>query len=95
MSFLNNTSISLSREAVFAIAATGALLLMYFLLRAFRARRSELACNVDDTSDDETVAAISAAVAVILNEEADREGRHAPSFRVVAFRRTNNRRAGE
>ena len=50
---------------------------------------------IPEEDDSESVAAITAAITVILEEEALREGREVPSFRVVSFKRTNKRRIGE
>lgn len=50
---------------------------------------------IPEEDDSEEVAAITAAIAIILEEEAKAEGREeAPTFRVVSFKRTNNRRIG-
>ncbi len=43
------------------------------------------------SDDGETVAAISAAISVLLAEEAEREERPAVGFRVVSFKKTNGR----
>ena len=44
---------------------------------------------------EEEIAAITAAVALILEEEAEREERKPTPFRVVSFKRTNKRRIGD
>ena len=64
---------------------------LYFVLKAFR--KKEIPVEIpEDNDDEETVAAICAAVALILEEEAEREERKPTPFRVVSFKRTNNRR---
>lgn len=47
-----------------------------------------------EEDDSEEVAAITAAITLLLEEEAKEEGREVPTFRVVSFKRTNNRRIG-
>ena len=47
-----------------------------------------------EEDDSAEVAAITAAISLILEEEAKDEGREVPAFRVVSFKRTNNRRIG-
>ena len=91
MSVLESTAL-LPKEGVFVLCAIALLAVLYFVLKAFKAKARP---EEDKKDDEEIVAAITAAVAEILNEEAEREEREPNSFRVVAFKRTNNRRIGE
>ena len=60
-----------------------------------RKQIAEQQAVIPEEDDSEEVAAITAAIAIILEEEAKSEGREeAPAFRVVSFKRTNNRRIG-
>ena len=59
-----------------------------------KSKRKEKAIATEENIDDE-IAAITAAVALILEEEAEREERKPTPFRVVSFKRTNKRRIGD
>ena len=68
--------------------------LAYLRKRIEMKQIAELQSVTPAEDDSEEVAAITAAIALILEEEAKEEGREAPAFRVVSFKRTNNRRIG-
>lgn len=93
MFFLENTA-TLPREGVFVLISVAVLAVLYILLRFLKSKRTEEVI-VPEESIDEEIAAITAAVAMILEEEAEREERKPASFRVVSFKRTNKRRIGE
>lgn len=59
-----------------------------------RKQCAERQAVIPEEDDSEEIAAITAAITLILEEEAKEEGREAPAFRVVSFKRTNNRRIG-
>ena len=89
MFVLENISV-LPKEGVFVICAIAMLAALYFVLKAFK--KKDIPEEVPEDNDEEIVAAITAAVALILEEEAKREERKPVPFRVVSFKRTNNRR---
>lgn len=89
---LENTA-SLPREGVFVLIGIAVLVVLYILLRFLKSKRKE-EVKVPEENIDEEIAAITAAVAMILEEEAEREERKPTPFRVVSFKRTNNRRIG-
>ena len=89
MFVLENISV-LPKEGIFVICAIALLAALYFVLKAFK--NKEIPVEVPEDNDEEIVAAITAAVALILKEEAEREERKPMPFRVVSFKRTNNRR---
>ena len=89
MFVLENTSV-LPKEGIFVICAIALLAALYFVLKAFK--KKEIPVEVPEDNNEEIVAAITAAVALILEEEAEREERKPMPFRVVSFKRTNNRR---
>ena len=90
MFVLENTA-TLPKEAIFVICGIALLAALYFVLKAFK--KKELpTVEEPEENEEETVAAITAAVALILEEEAEREERNPVPFRVVSFKRTNNRR---
>lgn len=93
MFFLENTA-TLPREGVFVLISVAVLAVLYILLRFLKSKRTEEVI-VPEESIDEEIAAITAAVAMILEEEAEREERKPAPFRVVSFKRTNKRRIGE
>ena len=88
--FLLETTTTLPKEGIFVICGIALLAALYFVLKAFR--KKELPSEIPEENDEESVAAITAAVALILEEEAEREERKPVPFRVVSFKRTNNRR---
>ena len=88
--FLLETTATLPKEGIFVICGIALLAALYFVLKAFR--KKELPSEIPEENDEESVAAITAAVALILEEEAEREERKPVPFRVVSFKRTNNRR---
>ncbi len=97
MTLLENITTNLPREGIFVIVGVALLAVLYIVIRAIKNKRKP-ECFVEERSDEdegEILAAITAAVAMILNEEAEREEKEPPRFRVVAFKRTNNRRIGE
>ncbi len=91
MFILENTV--LPREGVFVLCAIALLAALYFMLKAFR--KKEIPAGEPEENEEEIVAVITTAVAEILNEEAEREERKPNAFRVVAFKRTKNRRIGD
>lgn len=97
MIFLENTAPILPPEGIFVIVGIALLVLLYIVLRAVKNKKKP-ECFVEENQNEdegEILAAITAAVTMILNEEAEREEKEPPRFRVVAFKRTNNRRIGE
>lgn len=93
MFMLENTA-SLPREGVFVLIGVAVLVVLYILWRFLKSKRKEEVI-VPEENIDEEIAAITAAVALILEEEAEREERKPTSFRVVSFKRTNKRRIGD
>lgn len=93
MFFLENTA-TLPREGVFVLISVAVLAVLYILLRFLKSKRTEEVI-VPEENIDEEIAAITAAVAMILEEEAEREERKPAPFRVISFKRTNKRRIGE
>jgi len=93
---LTNTAPTLPREGIFVIVGVALLSLIYVILRSIKSKKKP-ECFVLQESDDEgeVLSAITAAITVILEEEAKTEDKAPPCFRVVAFKRTNNRRIGE
>lgn len=89
MFVLENNAV-LPQEGIFVLCGIALLVALYFVLTAIRKKRLPEISPED--SEEETVAAITAAVALILEEEAEREERKPNAFRVVSFKRTNNRR---
>lgn len=99
MDLLLNSDPTQNGSVLFVIIGVMIVTALYFGLAYLRKRieRKELAerqSALPEEDDAEEVAAITAAIALILEEEAKEEGRSAPAFRVVSFRRTNNRRIG-
>lgn len=93
MFMLENTA-TLPREGIFVLIGVAVLVVLYILLRFLKSKRTEEVI-VPEENIDEEIAAITAAVAIILEEEAEREERKPTPFRVVSFKRTNKRRIGE
>ena len=93
MFMLENTA-SLPREGIFVLIGVAVLVALYILLRFLKSKTTEEVI-VPEENIDEEIAAITAAVAMILEEEAEREERKPTPFRVVSFKRTNKRRIGE
>ena len=93
--FMLNSEAVLPKEGIFVLVGIAVLVVLYIVLRTVKLKRKEDPIPIVDENDEETVAAITAAIALILEEEAEREERKPTPFRVVAFRRTNNRRIGE
>lgn len=93
MLMLENTAI-LPREGIFVLIGVAVLVCLYVLLRFLKNKRKEKAIATEENIDEE-IAAITAAVALILEEEAEREERKPTPFRVVSFKRTNKRRIGD
>lgn len=90
---LENTA-TLPREGVFVLIGVAVLVVLYILLRFVKSKRTEEVI-VPEENIDEEIAAITAAVAMILEEEAERGERKPTPFRVVSFKRTNKRRIGD
>ena len=93
MLVLENTAI-LPREGIFVLIGVAVLVCLYVLLRFLKNKRQEKTIATEENIDEE-IAAITAAVALILEEEAEREERKPTPFRVVSFKRTNKRRIGD
>ena len=93
MFMLENTAI-LPREGIFVLIGVAVLVCLYVLLRFLKIKRKEKIIVTEENIDEE-IAAITAAVAMILEEEAEREERKPTPFRVVSFKRTNKRRIGD
>ena len=100
MNFLLNSEPAQNSSVLFAVIGVivaAALYLGLIILRK-RIERRQIAANQGAFSEEdpsEEVAAVTAAIAIILEEEAKAEGREeVPAFRVVSFKRTNNRRIG-
>ena len=93
MFMLENTA-TLPREGIFVLIGVAVLVVIYILLRFLKSKRTETVIVPEENIDDE-IAAITAAVAMILEEEAEREERKPTPFRVVSFKRTNKRRIGD
>ena len=83
---------NLPKEGVFVLVGIAVLLILYLVLRFAKSKRKEEPIELVEENIDEEIAAITAAVALILEEEAEREERKPVLFRVVSFKRTNNRR---
>ena len=94
MFVLENTS-AFPKEAIFVICGIALLAALYFVLKAFKKKELPTVVEEPEENEAETVAAITAAVALILEEEAEREERKPVPFRVVSFKRTNKRRIGD
>ena len=97
MIFLENTAPTLPKEGVFVLVGIALLVLLYIVLKTVKNKKKPdcFAPEKSDEDEGEILAAITAAVSVILEEEAAKEEKEPPRFRVVAFKRTNNRRIGE
>lgn len=98
MSILLNSEPAQNGSVLFVIIGVVIIAALYLGL-AYLRRRIEMKQFSEQQAaiteeDSEEVAAITAAIAHILEEEAKEEGREAPAFRVVSFKRTNNRRIG-
>ncbi len=99
MVFLLNSEATQNGSVLFVIIGVIVVIALYLGLAYLRKRieSKQIAENqaaIPEEDDPEEVAAITAAIALILGEEARGEGREAPAFRVVSFKRTNNRRIG-
>jgi cbb3-type cytochrome oxidase subunit 3 len=99
MNFLLNSEPSQNGSVLFVIIGVIVVAILYIGLAYLRKwiERKQIAeqqAVIPEEDDSEEVAAITAAIALILGEEAKEEGREAPAFRVVSFKRTNNRRIG-
>lgn len=92
--FMLNSEAVLPMEGIFVLVGIAVLLVLYIVLRTVKIKKKPNELPVEE-NDEEIVAAITAAISVMLEEEAEREDREPIKFRVVAFRRTNNRRIGE
>lgn len=92
--FILNSEAALPKEGIFVLVGVAVLLVLYIVLRTLKSKKQPEEISVEE-NDEEVVAAITAAITMILAEEAEREERKPTPFRVVAFRRTNNRRIGE
>jgi len=100
MEFLLNSEPTQKDSVLFVIIGVVIVAALYcglWLLRKAIERKqiADMQSAIPEEDDSESVAAITAAITVILEEEALREGREVPSFRVVSFKRTNKRRIGD
>ncbi len=99
MKYLLNAEPVQNGSVLFAIIGVIVVAVLYIGLAYLRKwiERKQIAeqqAVIPEEDDSDEVAAITAAIALILGEEAKEEGREAPAFRVVSFKRTNNRRIG-
>lgn len=92
MNILLNSEPTGNGSVLFVIIGVAVAALLYFGLSFLKNRIEKK--QIPEEDDSEEVAAITAAIALILEKEAKEEGREANAFRVVSFRRTNNRRIG-
>lgn len=90
--FMLESAVTLPKEGIFTLIGIAVLLILYLVLRFAKSKRKEEPVESVEENIDEEIAAITAAVALILEEEAEREERKPVPFRVVSFKRTNNRR---
>lgn len=99
MAYLLNSEPTQNGSVLFVIIGVAVIAALYLVL-AYLRKRIEMKKNAEqqeaipEEDDSEEVAAITAAITLILEEEAKEKGREAPAFRVVSFKRTNNRRIG-
>ena len=89
------SAVTLPKEGIFTLIGIAVLLVLYLVLRFVKSKRKEEPVETVEENIDEEIAAITAAVALILEEEAEREERKPIKFRVVSFKRTNKRRIGD
>lgn len=100
MNFLLDSEPTQNGSVLFVIIGVIVVAILYIGLAYLRKwiERMQIAvnqCAFSEEDPSEEVAAITAAIAIILEEEAKSKGREeAPAFRVVSFKRTNNRRIG-
>ena len=99
MNFLLNSDSAGNGSVIFVIIGVAVVVALYFGLwiikeHIYRKQIAKMQSVIPEEDDTEEVAAITAAISLILEEEAKEEGREAPAFRVVSFKRTNNRRIG-
>lgn len=99
MNILLNSEPTGNGSVLFVIIGVAVAALLYFGLwklkeRIYRKQISEMQSAPPEEDDSAEIAAITAAISLILEEEAKVEGREVPAFRVVSFKRTNNRRIG-
>ena len=99
MNFLLNSEPAQNGSVLFVIIGMITVTALYFGLAYLRKQiakkqNAEQQAVIPEEDDSEKVAAITAAIALVLEEEAKEVGREAPAFRVVSFKRTNNRRIG-
>ena len=99
MNFLLNSDPAQNDSVIFVIIGVAVVVALYFGLwklkeHVCRKQIAKMQSVIPEENDTEEVAAITAAISLILEEEAKDEGREAPSFRVVSFKRTDNRRIG-
>ena len=87
--FMLESAATLPKQGIFVLVGIAVLVILYLVLRFVKSKRKE---EPLEENIDEEIAAITAAVAIILEEEAEREERKPVPFRVVSFKRTNNRR---
>ena len=94
MLMLENAA-TLPKEGIFTLIGIAALLVLYLALRFVKRKKKDEPIEAVEEISDEEIAAITAAVTLILKEEAEREERKPIQFRVVSFKRTNKRRIGD
>lgn len=87
--------INKSAVIIAAFLVVIAVIISIVIKKARKSDAVELPENVpSEGNEEEIIAAITAAVTLLLEEEAKVENKEMPQFRVVAFKRTNNRRIG-
>ncbi len=89
------STVTLPKEGIFTLIGIAVLLVLYLVLRFVKSKNKEEPDEDIEEISEEEIAAITAAVALILKEEAEREECKPTPFRVVSFKRTNKRRIGE
>lgn len=89
------SAVTLPKESIFTLIGIAVLLFLYLVLRFVKSKKREEPVEIIEEVSEEEIAAITAAVALILEEEAEREERKPTPFRVVSFKRTNKRRIGD
>ena len=93
--FMLESAVTLPKESIFTLIGIAVLLFLYLVLRFVKSKKREEPVEIIEEVSEEEIAAITAAVALILEEEAEREERKPTPFRVVSFKRTNKRRIGD
>ncbi len=89
------SAVTLPKEGIFTLIGIAVLLVLYLALRFVKNKKKEALIEAVEEVSEEEIAAITAAVALILEEEAESEERKPTPFRVISFKKTNKRRIGE